>query len=55
VIVGYGSQPIAGIDILHRLLTDEPLHVRVPLTIMRHGEKLVLTVEPEESHVLASA
>jgi S1-C subfamily serine protease len=55
VIVGYGSQPIAGIDTLHRLLTDEQLHVQVPLTIVRRGEKLVLTVEPEESPVLASA
>ena len=55
VIVGYGSQPIAGIDTLHRLLTDEQLRVQVPLTIVRHGEKLVLTVEPEESPMLASA
>ena len=55
VIVGYGSQPIAGIDTLHRLLTDEQLHVRVSLTIVRHGEKLVLTIEPEESPALTSA
>jgi len=55
VIVGYGSQPIAGIDTLHRLLTDEPLRVQVPLTIVRHGGKLVLTIEPEESPILASA
>ena len=55
VIVGYGSQPIAGIDTLHRLLTDEQLHIQVPLTIVRHGEKLVLTIEPEESPALTSA
>jgi serine protease Do len=55
VIVGYGSQPIAGIDTLQRLLTDEQLHVQVPLTIVRHEEKLVLTIEPEESPVLTSA
>jgi S1-C subfamily serine protease len=55
VIVGYGSQPIAGIDTLHRLLTDEQLHVPVPLTIVRHGEKLALTIEPEESSTFASA
>jgi S1-C subfamily serine protease len=54
-IVGYGSQPIAGIDTLHRLLTDEQLQVQVPLTIVRHGEKLVLTIKPEESPVLTSA
>jgi S1-C subfamily serine protease len=55
VIIGYGSKPIAGIDTLHRLLTDEQLHVQVSLTIVRHGEKLVLTIKPEESPVLASA
>jgi S1-C subfamily serine protease len=55
VIVGYGSQPITGIDTLHLLLTDEQLHIQAPLTIVRHGEKLVLTVEPEESPMLASA
>src|SRR5215475_11179993 len=42
VIIGYGSQPIAGINTLHRLLTDEQMHVQVPLTIVRHGNKLVL-------------
>ena len=55
VIVGYGSQSIAGIDTLHQLLTDEQLHVQVPLTIVRHWEKLVLTIELEESPALASA
>jgi S1-C subfamily serine protease len=55
VIVGYGSQPIVGIDTLHRLLTDEQMPVQVPLTIVRHREKLVLTTEPEESPALASA
>ena len=55
VIVGYGSQPIAGVDTLHRLLTDEQLYVQVSLTFVRHGEKLVLTIEPEESPALTSA
>ena len=55
VIVGYGSQPIAGIDALHRLLTDAQVHVRASLTVLRRGEKLVLTIEPEESPVRASA
>src|SRR5438309_1062176 len=32
VIVGYGTQPVAGIDDLHRLLTDEQVGVRVSLT-----------------------
>ena len=55
VIVGYGSQPIASIDALHRLLTDAQVHVRASLTVLRRGEKLVLTIEPEESPARASA
>jgi S1-C subfamily serine protease len=55
VIVGYGSQPMASIDALHRLLTDEQVHARAALTVLRHGEKLVLTIEPEESPERASA
>ena len=55
VIVEYGSQPIASIDALHRLLTDEQVHVRAALTVLRHGEKLILAIEPEESPERASA
>jgi S1-C subfamily serine protease len=55
VIVGYGSQPIASIDALHRLLTDAQVHVRASLTVLRRGEKLVLAIEPEESPARASA
>ena len=55
VIVGYGSQPIASIDALHRFLTDEQVHARAALTVLRHGEKLVLAIEPEESSERASA
>ena len=55
VIVGYGSQPIASIDALHRLLTDEQVHARAALTVLRHGEKLALAIEPEESPEKASA
>jgi S1-C subfamily serine protease len=39
VIVGYGTQPVAGIDDLHRLLTDEQVGVRVSLTLIRRTEK----------------
>src|SRR5438309_991990 len=37
VIVGYGTQPVAGIDDLHRLLTDEQVGVRVSLTVVRRA------------------
>jgi S1-C subfamily serine protease len=55
VIVGYGSQPMASIDALHRLLTDEQVHVRAALTVLRHGEKRILAIEPEEFPARASA
>jgi S1-C subfamily serine protease len=55
LIVGYDHQPIASIDALHRLLTDEQVHTRAALTVLRRGEKLVLAIEPEESPERASA
>ena len=49
IIIGYGTQPIAGIDDLHRRLTDEQVGVRVSLTIVRRAEKIQLEITPEES------
>ncbi len=49
VIVGYGGQPIGGIDDLHRLLTEHQVGVRSALTIIRRSEKLALEVVPKES------
>ena len=49
VIVAYGDRPVADIDDLHRLLTDEQIGHNVPLTIIRHTEKVVKTIVPEES------
>jgi len=49
VIVGYGDQPIAGIDHLHRVLTEKQVGVRSSLTVIRKGEKRVLAIVPEES------
>lgn len=53
VIVGYGGQPIAGIDDLHRLLTEERVGVRAPLTIIRRSDKMAIAIIPEESKVRA--
>jgi len=49
VIVEYNGHPVAGIDDLHRLLTDTQVGVRSPLTIIRRAEKIVLEIVPEES------
>ncbi len=49
IIVGFDSEPIAGIDDLHRMLTEEKVGVRTKLTILRRTEKLELMIIPEES------
>jgi S1-C subfamily serine protease len=49
VIVGFDGKPVAGIDDLHKVLTEEKVGVRTPLTIIRRSEKLVLDIVPEES------
>jgi len=49
VIVAYGSHPVASIDELHRLLTEEQVGTKIELTLLRGGEKLTLEVVPEES------
>ena len=49
VIIGYGTQTIAGIDDLHRLLTAEQVAVQALLTVIRRAEKIQLEITPEES------
>jgi S1-C subfamily serine protease len=51
VIVGYDDRPIAGIDDLHRLLTDQKVGVKSTMTFIRRGEKLSLNITPEDSHM----
>jgi S1-C subfamily serine protease len=50
LIVGYDDYPVAGIDDLHRLLTEQSVGVRSKLTVIRRSEKLVLEIIPEDSH-----
>lgn len=49
VIVALDGQPVAGVDDLHRLLTDARVGIRSALTVLRWTEKLELAVIPEES------
>jgi S1-C subfamily serine protease len=49
VIVAYGEQPVAGIDDLHRLLTDEQVGISVPITVLRRWAKMVIDILPQES------
>jgi S1-C subfamily serine protease len=49
VIIGFGGQAIAGIDELHKLLTQETVGKNFPVTLIRRTEKIVLDIVPEES------
>lgn len=49
VIVALGEKPVAGVDDLHRLLTDAQLGARCTLTVIRHTERLTLAIFPEEA------
>lgn len=49
VIVALDGKPVAGVDDLHRLLTDARVGVSSTLTVLRHTEKVELKVVPEEA------
>ncbi len=49
VIVALEGQPVAGVDDLHRLLTDLRVGVSCSLTVLRWTEKVELKVVPEEA------
>jgi S1-C subfamily serine protease len=49
VIVALEGNAIAGVDDLHRVLTDVRVGVSCSLTVLRHTEKLTLNVVPEEA------
>jgi S1-C subfamily serine protease len=49
VVIGFNRQTIAGIDDLHRLLTEERMGLKSPLEIIRRTERLTLEIIPEES------
>jgi S1-C subfamily serine protease len=49
VIVSFDGRDIAGIDDLHRLLTDERVGRSAPLNVIRRTEKLTLEITPEDS------
>ncbi|WP_041974807.1 S1C family serine protease [Pyrinomonas methylaliphatogenes] len=48
-IIGFDGQVVSGIDDLHKLLTDERVGRRVPVTVLRRGERLTFDIVPAES------
>jgi S1-C subfamily serine protease len=49
VIVGYDDHPVPGIDALHQLLTEERVGVAAQVTVLRHGEKRLISIVPQEN------
>jgi len=49
VIVALDEKPVAGVDDLHRLLTDAQVGARCAVTVIRHTERLILPIFPEEA------
>jgi len=49
IIVALEEQPVAGVDDLHRLLTEVRVGVSCSLTVVRYTDKLDLKVMPEEA------
>jgi S1-C subfamily serine protease len=48
LVVEFDGLPIRGIDDLHRLLTDERIGKRVPVTVIRGVQKLSIELVPKE-------
>jgi S1-C subfamily serine protease len=48
VIVAFAGEPVSGIDELHRHLVAKVIGIPIPVTVIRHTEKLDLVVTPEE-------
>jgi S1-C subfamily serine protease len=49
VIVSLEGKPVAGVDDLHRLLTDVRVGVSSALTVVRYTQKLELKIVPQEA------
>ncbi len=49
VIIALDGKPVAGVDDLHRLLTDARVGMASLLTVLRHTDKLELRVMPAEA------
>lgn len=49
IIIGFDDHPTAGIDDLHKLLSEDRIGIKSALVVIRGTEKLKLEVIPEES------
>jgi S1-C subfamily serine protease len=49
VIVAFNGQPIGSVHHLHKVLVGEQINVNANLTVIRHTEKLELSIRPTEN------
>src|SRR5205085_10628624 len=49
LIIAFDDQPIGNVHHLHKILVGEQIGVPAKLTVIRHTEKLELTISPTES------
>jgi S1-C subfamily serine protease len=49
VIIALGGQPVAGVDDLHRLLTDTHVGAKNTITVIRRTERVELEIVPQEA------
>jgi S1-C subfamily serine protease len=54
IIIGFDDRPTAGIDDLHKLLTEDRIGHKSALLVIRNTDQLRLEVVPEESRNAAS-
>ena len=52
LVIAFDGATVAGIDDLHRLLTDERIGRVVPVTVLRGTERLCLQIMPSESRTV---
>jgi S1-C subfamily serine protease len=50
VILACGTEPVTGVDDLHRQLTDDRIGQPTPFVLLRAGERRKVTVVPSERH-----
>jgi S1-C subfamily serine protease len=48
VILAFGGKPVRSVDDLHRLLTEHPVGLPVPVVVLREGRRLERTAVPAE-------
>jgi S1-C subfamily serine protease len=50
VIIALGGQPVAGVDDLHRLLTDTQVGAKSAITVIRRTERMDLDIVPQDAN-----